>query len=175
MASLVFGLASVYTGVLSKKSASVFVSVAVVSVLATPSMMGKVIFPQLICVLMRGFDVVEQPFIIENLTVKFTNEANHFIHSHKDEPFLLFISYVKVHTSLFTSPKFRGHSVHGRYGDNVEEMDWSVGEIISTLEEEKILDSTFVYFTSDHGPYLEEKLPSGEYCGGWKGMYRGGK
>ena len=173
IASLSFGLALAYIGILSKKSASIFVAVAVLGILATLAII-KAAYSRMICVLMRGFDVVEQPVILENLTMKFTNEAKHFIHSHKDEPFLLFMSYVKVHTSLFSSPKFRGHSVHGRYGDNVEEMDWSVGEIISTLEEQKILDNTFVYFTSDHGPHLKV-LPSGEYCGGWKGMYSGGK
>lgn len=68
-----------------------------------------------------------------------------------------------------------GESVHGSYGDNVEEMDWSVGEIVSTLEDENLLENTMVYFTSDHGPDLRETVDTGEYCGGWRGLYTGGE
>ena len=168
-----FVLALALAGFLSKKSAFILVIIAVLSHLVAPTV-ERLIFSQLVCVLMRGFDVVEQPVNLDNLTVKFTNEAKHFIDSSKEEPFLLFMSYVKVHTALFSSPKFKGHSVHGSYGDNVEEMDWSVGEIVSALKERNILENTFVYFTSDQGPHLEEVMPSGEYCGGWKGQYRGG-
>ena len=64
--------------------------------------------------------------------------------------------------------------MHGNYGDNVEEMDWSVGEIVSSLKEENLLENTMVYFTSDHGPHLEETVDTGEYCGGWRGLYKGG-
>ena len=174
IACLGFGFALAYTGICTKKFASMFVVVTVVIVLAAP-LIGRSISFRFVCILMRGFDVVEQPVIWKNLTVKFTSEAKHFIRSRNEKPFLLFMSYAKVHAVLFTSSKFRGHSVHGRYGDNVEEMDWSVGEIISTLEKEKILDNTFIYFTSDHGPFLEIVLPSGEHLGGWKGQYRGGK
>ena len=168
-----FVLALALAGFLSKKSAFILVIIAVLSHLVAPTV-ERLIFSQLVCVLMRGFDVVEQPVNLDNLTVKFTNEAKHFIDSSKEEPFLLFMSYVKVHTALFSSPKFKGHSVHGSYGDNVEEMDWSVGEIVSALEEKNLLENTFIYFTSDQGPHLEEVMPSGEYCGGWKGQYRGG-
>ena len=58
---------------------------------------------------MRDFDIVEQPAIMENLTVRFTNEARSFIQRNKQESFLLIMSYVKVHTSLFTSPEFKGN------------------------------------------------------------------
>ena len=158
---------------LSMKSAFIFVIIAVLSYQVSPTV-ERLIFSKLVCILMRGLDVVEQPVNLDNLTVKFTNEAKHFIDSSKEEPFLLFMSYVKVHTALFSSPKFKGHSVHGSYGDNVEEMDWSVGEIVSALEEKNLLDNTFIYFTSDQGPHLEEVMSSGEYHGGWKGQYRGG-
>ena len=158
---------------LSMKSAFILVVIAVLSYQVAPTV-ERMVFSKLVCILMRGFDVVEQPVNLDNLTVKFTNEAKHFIDNSKEKPFLLFMSYVKVHTALFSSPKFKGHSVHGSYGDNVEEMDWSVGEIVSALEEKNLLENTFIYFTSDQGPHLEEVMPSGEYCGGWKGQYRGG-
>ena len=173
IASVIFWLTLMGIGILSRKTAFLllFFSLVLLSILL---LFANSVYSQFNCVLMRGYDVVEQPIILENLTVRFTDEAKHFIHKNREEPFFLFMSYAKVHTSLFTSPQFKGHSVHGRYGDNVEEMDWSVGEIVSALERENILSNTFVYFTSDHGPFLEEELDSGEYCGGWKGLYRGG-
>ena len=64
--------------------------------------------------------------------------------------------------------------MHGSYGDNVEEMDWSVGEIVSSLKEQNLLENTLLYFTSDHGPHLEETTDTGEYCGGWRGLFTGG-
>ena len=71
-----------------------------------------------------------------------------------------------------TSP-FKGRSAHGRYGDEVEEMDWSVGEILNSLDKLGLTDNTFVYFTSDHGGHVEEKGLQGNREGGWNGIYRG--
>ena len=173
IASVIFWLTLMGIGILSRKTAFLFLFFSLV-LLSILLLFANSVYSQFNCVLMRGYDVVEQPIILENLTVRFTDEAKHFIHKNREKPFFLFMSYAKVHTSLFASPQFQGHSVHGRYGDNVEEMDWSVGEIVSALERENILSNTFVYFTSDHGPFLEEELDSGEYCGGWKGLYRGG-
>ena len=128
------------------------------------------------CFVMKNYDVVEQPTILENLTMRFTDEAMNFIRSNKDGPFLLYMSYAKVHTALFNTERFVNHSIHGSYGDNVEEMDWSVGQIMAVVEELGLKEDTFVYFTSDNGPHLEEVNPlTGEYEGGWKGIYRGGK
>jgi len=123
---------------------------------------------------MKNYDVVEQPTILENLTMRFTDEAVNFIRTNKESPFLLYMSYAKMHTALFNTWPFVNHSVHGRYGDNVEEMDWSVGQIMAAVEELGLKENTFVYFSSDNGPHLEE-INSGEYHGGWKGIYKGGK
>lgn len=173
ISSVIFLLTLMWVGFLSRKTAFLLMFFSMV-ILSIPLLFGKWAFARSICVLMRGYDVIEQPVILENLTIRFTDEAKRFIYRNKEEPFFLFMSYAKVHTSLFSSPQFKGHSVHGRYGDNVEEMDWSVGEIVSSLERENILDNTFIYFTSDHGPFLEEVVNSGEYCGGSTGLYRGG-
>ena len=126
------------------------------------------------CIVMKNFQVVEQPTILENLTMRFTDEAVGFIHANKDSPFLLYMSYAKVHTALFNTPFFANHSSYGRYGDNVEEMDWSVGQIMSSIDKLGLKDNTFVYFSSDNGPHLEEISSGGEYHGGWKGIYKGG-
>ena len=126
------------------------------------------------CFVMKNYEVVEQPIILENLTTRFTDEAVNFLRANKDSPFLLYMSYAKVHTALFNTQPFVNHSVRSRYGDNVEDMDWSVGQIMAAVEKLGLKENTFVYFTSDHGPHLEE-INSGEYHGGWKGIYKGGK
>lgn len=130
---------------------------------------------QLNCFLMKNYEVVEQPIVLENLTMRLTDEAINFITANKDSPFLLYMSFAKVHTPLFTTRLFANHSVHGRYGDNVEEMDWSVGQIMAAVQELGLKENTFVYFTSDNGPHLEDVSTSGEYHGGWSGIHKGGK
>ncbi|EDO34137.1 predicted protein [Nematostella vectensis] len=124
----------------------------------------------LTCILMKDYKIVEQPYDLNNLTMRFTDEAVGFIEKNREQPFLLFMSFAKVHTPMFTSDAFKGRSKHGSYGDNVEEMDWSVGEIVGALERLGLRNNTLVYLTSDQGPHLEEGLESG-----WKGIYKGGK
>ena len=126
-------------------------------------------------VVMRNYDVVEQPIRFGNLSQRLVHEGVQFIEkkSAEKKPFLLMMSWIQVHTVLNTSEKFRGHSKHGPYGDNVEEMDWSVGQILNSLERLGILNNTLVYFTSDNGGHLEEKGPHGNQEGGWNGIYRG--
>ena len=122
------------------------------------------------CFLLKNYDVVEQPIVLENLTMRFTDQAVNFIHANKDSPFLLYVSFAKVHTPLFNTRPFVNRSIHGRYGDNVEEMDWSVGQIMAAVEKLGLKENTFVYFTSDNGPHLEHGI-----SGGWSGIYKGGK
>ncbi|XP_077991061.1 steryl-sulfatase-like [Glandiceps talaboti] len=125
------------------------------------------------CLLMKNYDVVEQPVVLENLTLRFTKQAVQFIQQNQNDPFVLFMSYAKVHTALFSSQKFKGISRHGRYGDNVEEADWSVGEILSALEKLGLKDDTFVFLTSDNGAHLEELGFDGQREGGYNGIYKG--
>ncbi|XP_032231869.1 steryl-sulfatase [Nematostella vectensis] len=144
-------------------------------ILVYPVFLVDIVYQNFNCILMRNFDLVEQPVILDNLTARFTDESIRFMVTHKDDPFLLVVSYAKVHTALFTTDYFKGHSGHSPYGDNVEEMDWSVGQIMDALEELGVKNNTFVYFTSDNGPHLEEVARNSEYEGGWKGIYKGGK
>ena len=160
------------TGLLSK---SAFIFLLIVFLLISSPIAGWLLVTgRFNCFVMKNYDVVEQPIILENLTMRFTDEAVNFVRANKDSPFLLYMSFAKVHTALFNTRPFVNHSVHGRYGDNVEEMDWSVGQIMAAVEKLGLKDNTFVYFTSDNGPHLEE-INSGEYHGGWKGIYKGGK
>ena len=127
------------------------------------------------CFLMRGFDVVEQPVYLKDLTQRFVTEAVQFIKQNKNQQFLLFLSFAKVHTALFTTDAFANSSKYGKYGDNVEEMDWAVGQIMKSIHDYSSKNDTFVYMTSDNGPHLEEVAEDGEYHAGWRGKYRGGK
>lgn len=127
------------------------------------------------CILMRDKKVVEQPVILKDLTHRLTTDALHFIEENKEQPFLLYMAFVKVHTALFTTDHFANKSRHGRYGDNVEEMDWAVGRILKKIDELNLREDTLVYFTSDHGPHLEEISRDGEVSGGFQGIFKGGK
>nr|XP_044997382.1 steryl-sulfatase [Jaculus jaculus] len=132
-------------------------------------------FRPLNCFLMRGFRVAQQPTSFRNLTQRLTADATRFIRRHAGAPFLLFVSFIHVHTALFASPDFAHKSRHGAYGDAAEEMDWSVGQVLDVLDELGLANDTLVYFTSDHGAHVEEVSAQGERHGGSNGVYKGGK
>ncbi|XP_017281763.1 steryl-sulfatase [Kryptolebias marmoratus] len=131
--------------------------------------------PYFNCILYRDHSIVEQPFIADNLTQTMTREAVDFIERNSDRSFLLFFSFLQVHTAIFASAPFRGTSRHGIYGDAVREVDWSVGQIMETLDRLNLRGNTLVYLTSDQGAHLEERSASGEVHGGWNGIYKAGK
>ncbi|XP_072674690.1 arylsulfatase D-like isoform X1 [Canis lupus baileyi] len=126
------------------------------------------------CILMRNHDVTEQPMDLERTTSHMLREAVSYIERNKHQPFLLFLSLLHVHIPLVTTKQFLGKSQHGLYGDNVEEMDWLVGEVLNAIEENGLKNTTFTYFTSDHGGHLEARDERGQ-LGGWNGIFRGGK
>jgi len=101
---------------------------------------------------------------------RYTDEAIGFIQASKDRPFFLYLPHTAVHTPIWPGEAFRGKSANGRYGDWVEEVDWSVGRVLDTLRELKLDEKTLVVFTSDNGPWLI-KGPDG----GSAGPLRGGK
>jgi len=76
-----------------------------------------------------------------------------FIKENKDEPFFLYLAHSMPHIPLHASPAFKGKSKRGLYGDVIEEIDWSVGEILKTLESLGLEENTLVIFTSDNGPW----------------------
>ena len=128
-------------------------------------------------IVMRNFDVVEQPVDLEGFTARLVNEGKNFLlQRHRDgRPFLLIMSWLQVHTAMHAGPPFKGRSKHGSYGDEIEEMDWSVGEMLKLLDEMEFTDNTFVYFTSDNGGHVEEIGFHGNREGGWNGIFRGKK
>jgi arylsulfatase A-like enzyme len=97
-----------------------------------------------------------------------------FITENRDRPFFLFLSYTKPHRPVMPSDEFRGTSDHGLYGDAVEEIDWSVGEVMQTISGLGLDEQTFVIFTSDNGPWIRGAYKR-KVKGGSTGPLRGGK
>jgi len=104
------------------------------------------------------------------LTQRYTVEAQNFIDEHKAEPFFLYVAHNMPHVPIYASPDFLGTSERGLYGDVVQELDWSVGQIVASLDEAGILENTLVIFTSDNGPWLAMGAHGGE-----GGVLRDGK
>ncbi len=120
--------------------------------------------------LMRDGKVIEQPANQTTLTKRYTDDAVTFIREQKDKPFFLYFAHTFPHVPLFASPTFKGKSRAGIYGDAVEELDGSVGQVLDTLRREGIAERTLVVFTSDNGPWLI----MGDQ-GGSAGLLRDGK
>jgi len=99
------------------------------------------------------------------LTGLYTREALAFIEKSKDSPFFLYFAHTFPHQPLYASERFAGKSKAGKFGDAVEEIDWSVGEITKKLQELNIEQNTLIFFASDNGPWYE----------GSPGVYRGRK
>jgi arylsulfatase A len=89
----------------------------------------------------------EQQGIVE----RYTTAAVKFIRERKDKPFFLYLPHNAVHFPLYPGKAWAGKSPHGLYSDWVEEVDWSVGQVLDTLRELKLDQRTLVIFTSDNG------------------------
>lgn len=120
--------------------------------------------------LMRNEEIIEQPVDQTTLTKRYTEEALRFIRENQDHPFFLYLPHTFPHVPLYASDDFLGKSKRGLYGDAVEEMDWSVGQVLKALDELGLAEHTFVFFTSDNGPWLTQNLN-----GGSAGLLRDGK
>ena len=85
------------------------------------------------------------------LTRRYTEEAVKFIRERRDRPFFVYLPHTMIHAPLAASANFKGKSNMGLIGDTIEEIDWSVGQIIQTLKEHRLDETTLVIFTSDNG------------------------
>lgn len=106
-------------------------------------------------VLLRDTTVVEQEADLTSLTRKYTEEATKFIRESKGSPFFLYFPHTFPHIPLGASERFRGKSPRGIYGDVLAELDWSVGEVMKTLQETGAARNTLVIFSSDNGPWYQ--------------------
>lgn len=126
-------------------------------------------------VMYRDTTVVEYPVNQDSLTVKYTAEAIRFIrqHSGEEKPFFFYLAYNMPHLPLHTTLEFFGKSRAGLYGDVVETIDWSVGQILKTLKEEGLSKNTIVFFASDNGPWQNApprmfRIPKEREGSNWK-------
>ncbi len=105
-------------------------------------------------VYMRGNEVEAFEVDQRYTTQKYTEEAIDFMQEHREEPFFLYLAHSMPHVPIYASPEFEGRSERGLYGDVIEEIDWSVGQILSQLDSLNLDENTLVIFTSDNGPWL---------------------
>ena len=96
----------------------------------------------------------EYPVDQDRLTTRYTEEAVKFIKESKDHPFFLYLPYNMPHVPIHTAENFRGQSAAGLYGDVIETIDWSAGQILKALKENGLDENTIVIFTSDNGPWM---------------------
>jgi arylsulfatase A-like enzyme len=120
--------------------------------------------------LMRDEAVAERPADQATITRRYTEEATRFIRDNAARPFFLYLAHTMPHMPLFASPPFAGQSRRGPYGDVIEELDWSVGQVVDTLRALGLDRRTLVVVSSDNGPWslFDEQ-------GGSAGPLRGAK
>ena len=123
--------------------------------------------------LLRNTSLVRDPPGLDQITKAYTQEAVKIVRdAPRDRPFFLYLAHRSPHVPLEPSAEFVGKSAGGLYGDVVEELDWSVGEVIKAIRDRGTSDrSTLVFFTSDNGPWLSQ----GEENAGSPGPFRAGK
>ena len=132
--------------------------------------------------LYRDEKIVEQPAKLAACPDRFTDEAIKFITANKDRPFYLHLANIETHTPWFVAKRWEGHSADGAYGDAVESLDWTVGQVMETLKKLSVDQNTLVVFNSDNGP-LWQRAPELERIYGKYGtvdtsrphLLRGGK
>jgi arylsulfatase A len=132
--------------------------------------------------LYRNLEVVEYPVDQSTLTARYTQEALQFIEKYAKEsqPFFYYLAYNMAHLPIYTTDDFRGKSKAGLYGDVMEELDWSVGQILHALKKNGIEENTIVFLASDNGPWMDppERMMTGgnePWHQGTAGLLRGSK
>ena len=112
----------------------------------------------------------DQQALVEN----YTKEAVAFLEKHRDQPFFLYLPHSAVHFPLYPGKKFHGQSNNGLFGDWVEEVDWSVGQVLNTLRELDLDKKTLVIFTSDNGGQNRHGAVNTPLKGGKGSTFEGG-
>lgn len=119
-----------------------------------------------------------------SLTTLYTNKAIDYLKTKRDpeKPFVLYLAHTMMHTIIDASPRFRGKSKGDLYGDVVEEFDYETGRLLDVLDELKLRENTLVIYTSDNGPWNQDKYtkkkkghPAGSIFWGEAGPLRNGK
>jgi arylsulfatase A len=106
---------------------------------------------------LRGDAVERRPAVPAEMTELYTIEALKFIEANREKPFFLYLAHAMPHLPFDASPRFKGKSARGLYGDVIEELDDSTGRILQELRSTGLAERTLVIFTSDNGP--ERRTP----------------
>jgi arylsulfatase A-like enzyme len=124
--------------------------------------------------LLRDEVVIEQEPDQHYITRRYTEEAVHFIRTHSDQPFFLYLPHTMPHWPQYSSEAFAGKSANGKWGDAVEEVDWSTGVILETLDQLRLAESTVVLLMSDNGGPLQHGASNYPLKGGKGSTFEGG-
>lgn len=108
--------------------------------------------------LLYNTTIIEQPARLSTLTQRYTEQAVQFINSYKQAPFFLYLAHNAPHLPLTCADKFRNTSALGIYGDVVQELDWSVGQVLRAIQDNGLDENTLVLFTSDNGPWYQGEV-----------------
>lgn len=129
--------------------------------------------------LIENIDVIESEPNQSNLTQRYTQKAIEFIKNNQQNPFFLYLPHTFPHTPLYVDEGNENRSKRGLYGDVVEVLDESVGQILVTLKDLQLAENTFVLFTSDNGPWGwaginggSQGLLKGKKGSPWEGGFR---
>ncbi|GEP45901.1 sulfatase family protein [Brevifollis gellanilyticus] len=123
---------------------------------------------------LRGDVVEKRPAVPAEMTGLYTAEALKFIEQHHEHPFFLYLGHAMPHIPFDASPKFKGKSERGLYGDAVEEIDDSTGQILDKLRSLNLAEKTLVIFTSDNGPERKTPGSAAPLSGSKHTVYEGG-
>ncbi len=107
----------------------------------------------------RNEERIQESAGVDDLTRRYTDEALAFIRQNRDNPFFLYIAHTMAHVVLGVTEPFKGRSERGLYGDVIEELDATTGEIVDLLVELGLDQDTIVVYTSDNGPWSNHSLP----------------
>lgn len=122
----------------------------------------------------------------ENIADSIASHAISFIEQHKDEPFFMYLCTNDVHVPRWPHPRFRGKNEMGLRGDAIAQFDWTVGQVLNTLDSLGLADNTLVIVTSDNGPIVDDGYddgapealgdhrPAGPLAGSKYSIYEGG-
>lgn len=128
----------------------------------------------------------EARWVDENMADTFLVRAQQYILAHREAPFFLYYALQQPHVPRTPHPRFAGKTGMGPRGDVIAEADWCIGELIATLEENRLLENTLVILSSDNGPVLNDGYyddavekagnhsPSGPFRGGKYSLFEAG-
>ncbi|MCA9054542.1 MAG: sulfatase [Planctomycetaceae bacterium] len=125
--------------------------------------------------LLRNELVIESEPDQRYITQRYTEEALQFICNHAQQPFFLYLPHTMPHWPQYSSENFAGKSANGKWGDAVEEVDWSTGRIMETIEELGLTGKTLILFTSDNGGPLQHGASNVPLKGGKGSTLEGGQ